>query len=329
MILPPTTSMQLISDVATLPRATSVPVSPLPLLSPETSGNISYIGFTFAHHESVESKLYYMPNRCGVAALAPHLCAEHLACLKAIDARNQALGCRLYDCSCRCSDNVPMRYRLVWKVPYAARRTAERLKLFLHDFLRVNHIAMPTSDAERMNECLEELCPSVISPLFLIGGEINEFGLFNGLKLDWDADIVEHADLQRAATLYDDASALEISLRIIEPFMAHSELPAYREFFRTLLREGYFLHSWGMNVSPHGTDDVKVYFKAKNAKKIAAESFVHDFFRARNLRDAETFSSLVRHFLNRSWSYVGFCLSFNREGLQALKTYVMSPYCES
>lgn len=329
MIPPPTVSAPLISDLATLPCSTSVPVSPLPLPSPETSGNVSYIGFTFAHQATVESKLYYLPNRCGVEALAPHLCEQHLACLKAVDARNQALGCHLYDCSCRCSDDAPMRFRLVWKVPYAVRRTAERLKFFFHDFLRVNHIAMPTSEAEHMNECLEELCPSVISPLFLIGGEINEFGAFTGIKLDWDADIVAHADLQRAATQYDDASALEISLRIIEPFVEHNELPSYREFFKTLLREGYFLHSWGMNVSLRGTDDVKVYFKAKNAKKIAAEPFLRDFFRERELQDAETFCTLVRHFVNCSWPYVGFCLSFNRGGVQALKTYVISPYRES
>lgn len=328
MITDPISATQLITDLATLPSATSVSVAPLPQPAPDSLTDISYIGFTFSRRGTVESKLYYLPNRCGVEALSPYLCAQHMACLKAVDERNRALGCRLYDSSCLCTDDASARYRLVWKVPYAARRSAESLKAFFFEFLRLNHIAMPISDAERLNDCLESLCPGVLSPLFLVGGEINASGEFDGLKLDWDADIVEHLDEKRASTQYNDASALEISLRVIEPFVPQSDLLSYREFFRSLLGEGYFLHSWGMNVGPHGTDDVKVYFKAKQADSIAAEPRLRDFFRRNDLRDGDTFSSLLRHFLNLSWPYVGFCLSFNRGGLQAFKVYVISPYRE-
>lgn len=318
---------KLLADIDCMPSNLSIPIASLPRPHTSLLRSISYVGFTFSQRNVVESKIYYLPNNEGVNSLAPHLPSSFLSLMSNLDRCNRELGCKLYDSSCLNSGNSPIRYRVVWTVPYATRCTSERTHDFLQRFKEANRIKIPFADMYKLNDAIETLNPGALSPLFLIGGEIDETGQFACVKFDWDADIVYNVNEKRESTCYNSESALAISVRVIEKYVSSSEIDDYHKMFRMLLSEEYYLHSWGMNLSSHGADDVKVYFKSKNPKLLVASDVLCGFLSQKGLKDAETFKTLMQYYIDRKWKYAGFCLSFNNGGIKSIKTYVISPLC--
>ena len=248
----------------------------LPLLSEETAGKVTFLGFSFPlNGKKASAKLYFVPER--QADNLPREIPDHLRCAmnKAIALHSGAV-LQLYDVSLEQAENGLFVGRLLWAIR-SQERASERFSQIVHRLLaELGHpaIAVPLL---RINNRLRDLLHSELNPFFLLGGFLREDGSLFRVKADFDADSCRDNDQVR----YDGKRSFAATTDLLDEFGCDSALSnSILRWIDEFQQCGYFIPYWGIHAADNKLENVKIYLQKKSSDKNINSLIVNRFFSA-------------------------------------------------